>query len=179
MIQNNQIEYEKTYLLKFVPNDLIKTPYKEIVDIYIPQNTEHPKLRIRKNGNKYEICKKYPVSRADASTQHEFTIPITLAEFEELSGNLHGKRSRKNRYYYKYNNKIAEIDVFQGDLRGLILADFEFESEKEKAKFSQPEFCLADVTQAKFVAGGMIIGKKYQEIAPFLKKYSYKPLFID
>ncbi|MBD3359734.1 MAG: hypothetical protein GF365_03455 [Candidatus Buchananbacteria bacterium] len=179
MLKNNQIEYEKTYLLKFIPDNLIKAPYKEIIDIYIPKNSKHPKLRIRKNGDDYEICKKYPVILDDASQQHEFTIPITANEFKELSSNLTGKRARKYRYYYKYKNKTAEIDVFKDDLTGLILVDFEFTNEQEKDKFMPPEFCLAEVTQEKVVAGGMIVGKKYTEIELILTKYGYEPLFID
>jgi CYTH domain-containing protein len=179
MSNNNQIEYEKTYLLKFIPDNLIKSPHKEIIDIYIPKNAAHPKLRIRKNGNNYEICKKYPVIAGDASQQHEFTIPISEDEFKELNSNLTGKRAKKYRYYYKYKDKIAEIDVFKDDLTGLILVDFEFVNKQEKDNFIPPEFCLADVTQETIVAGGMIVGKKYTQIESILAKYNYKPLFID
>ncbi|HDQ22974.1 MAG TPA: hypothetical protein ENN28_03315 [Candidatus Uhrbacteria bacterium] len=159
MNQSCIIEYECTYLLKYVPNDLKNYPWDEISDIYIPQNTEHPKLRMRKRGSKYEICKKYPVYEGDASQQHEFTIPITKEEFQELNENLQGKRARKHRYSYKYKSKLVEIDVYLDDLKGLILADVEFTSDQKKANFSQPDFCLADVTQEKVTAGGMLVGK--------------------
>ena len=52
------IELEKTYLAKNIPENLQNCKFKEIVDIYIPKYSEHPKLRIRKNGNRYEVTKK-------------------------------------------------------------------------------------------------------------------------
>jgi len=172
------IEYEKTFLLKNVPQDLINYEFKEIIDIYIPGASDHPVLRIRKNGDKHEMCKKFPVKQGDASKQHEFTIPLTLEEFIELSNNLQGKRARKFRYLYNYKGKLAEIDVFQDDLKGLILVDFEFETEPEKNDFIPPDWCLADVTQEKVVAGGLIVGKKYTDIEPILHKYGYKSLYL-
>ncbi len=174
-----QIEYERTYLLRYIPKNLEKYPNKEYVDIYIPKSIKHPVLRIRKRSDEYEITKKYPVDWQDTSKQYEFTIPITKEEFIELEANLEGKRAIKQRYFYKYKGKIIEIDVFKGNLKGLILADFEFDSEKAKNQFKLPDFCLADVTQEKTVAGGMIVGKKYTDIEPILAKYGYKPLFLD
>lgn len=173
------IEYEKTYLLKYIPEDLKSFPSEEYLDIYVPKSADHPILRVRKRGNEYEITKKYPVDLQDSSKQHEFTIPITKEEFNELEANLEGKRSKKQRFYYKYQNILVEIDVFKDGLKGLILADFEFKTEKEKGGFTPPDFCLAEVTQEKVTAGGMIAGKKYSEIEPILANYGYKPLFLD
>jgi len=167
------IELEKTYLAKYIPK-LEKG--KDMVDIYIPTDTRHPVLRIRKNGEKFEMTKKYPVVEGDASKQHEFTIPLTKEEFEELSSSLKGKRIHKIRYNYSYDGRIAEVDVFQERLKGLVVVDFEFETEEEKDSFEMPDFCLADVTQEEFLAGGMLCGKNYEDIKDKLKKYNYNRL---
>jgi len=53
-------ELELTYLIKKIPENLFNSPFKEMLDIYIPQNEKHPKLRIRKIGEKYEITKNQP-----------------------------------------------------------------------------------------------------------------------
>jgi len=171
------IELEKTYLAKIIPKDLLSFEAKEIIDIYIPQDKEHPTLRIRKRGDKYEMTKKEPVSSNDSSRQEEQTIILTPEEFNVLSG-LPGKRFRKIRYNYNYNGQIAEIDVFQDDLAGLVLVDCEFDSLEDKEKFVMPDFCLIEVTQEKFLAGGMLCGKKYQDIETDLEKFGYKKLFI-
>lgn len=169
------IELEKTYLAKYLPEGLKDCKYKEIIDIYIPKSSVHPTLRIRKNGDRYEMTKKEPVVKGDSSEQEEQTIILTEKEFNELF-KLDGKSTHKIRYYYDYNGRIAEVDVFLDDLLGLVLVDFEFENILEKNSFNMPEFCLAEVTQEEFLAGGMICGKSYKEIEENLKRYNYKKL---
>lgn len=170
-----EIELERTFLLKKFPVDLKTLRSMEVFDIYIPQVVEHPILRIRKKGDKYEITKKYPVEGKDSSCQSEETIPLTEEEFLEFS-KLEGKRVRKIRHYYPLGDgdNMAEIDVFQDDLKGLVLVDIEFKEVDRKDNFAMPDFCLADVTQEKFTAGGILAGKKYSDIEAELAKYDYK-----
>ncbi len=172
------IELEKTFLLKEIPKGLKECKSKEVIDIYIPKDRDHPTLRIRKNGDKYEMTKKEPVEQGDSSTQKEQTIILSEKEFNELM-NLDGKKAHKIRYYYNHNGKQAEIDVFQGPLKGLILADFEFNSKEEKENFEMPDFCLKEVTQELFIAGGMICGKTYEDIEENLKRFNYVKQFLE
>ena len=172
------IELERTYLAKYLPQGLMDCKSKEIIDIYIPKSSIHPTLRIRKNGSEYEITKKEPVKGNDSSHQREQTIILTESEFMELA-QLNGKRVSKIRYCYDHNSRTAEIDVFQGPLKGLVLVDFEFEEIGEKDYFEMPDFCLADVTQEKFIAGGMICGKSYEDIEDDLKRFNYSKLFLN
>jgi len=172
------IELEKTYLAKTIPSELKNCKSKEIIDIYIPKSSVHPTLRIRKNGDKFELTKKEPVNKDDSSHQEEQTVILTEAEFNEFS-KLEGKRTHKIRYYYNYNGRTAEIDVFQGALKGLILVDFEFDKMEEKDSFDMPDFCLVDITQEVFIAGGMLCGKSYEDIEEYLKRFGYIKLFLD
>jgi hypothetical protein len=54
--------------------------------------------------------------------------------------------------------------------------DIEFEKEKDKDSFVAPDFCLKDVTQEKFIAGGMLAGKSYEDIEKNLKNLGYKKI---
>jgi CYTH domain-containing protein len=171
------IELEKTYLIKNIPDGLLNSNSKEIIDVYIPALSEHPSLRIRKNGDRYEMTKKEPVKEGDASHQEEQTITLTEIEFEALK-QIPGKKARKIRYYFEYEGRVAEVDVFKGALEGLVLVDFEFENMEEKDAFEMPEFCLVDVTQEKFLAGGMLCGKSYEDISENLERLGYKKLSI-
>lgn len=58
----------------------------------------------------------------------------------------------------------------------MVVVDFEFDNKEEKDKFEMPDFCLADVTQEEFIAGGMICGKSYEDVEKDLKKFSYKKI---
>lgn len=173
-----QEEFELTYLAKSLPSNFSsETVSKEILDIYLPASAEHATLRVRKRGDVYEITKKEPVSGTDSSHQNENTIPLTKEEFDDLK-TLQGKRVRKIRYYYEEEGTTFEIDVFQDALKGLVLVDVEFTSNEEKAKFVPPEWILADVTQEKFVAGGVLCGKSYKDIESHLIQYDYKQIVI-
>jgi len=167
------IELEKTYLVKELL-DLTNCKYKDMLDIYIPKGVTHPTLRIRKNGDKYEMTKKEPVED-DLSKQLEITITLSKEEFEELA-QIEGKRVYKKRYLFEYNGRVAEIDVFKEMLEGLVLVDFEFEKEDEKDEFKMPDFCLADVTYEEFTAGGMLGGKVYSDIEADLARFNYKKI---
>ncbi len=173
-----EIELERTFLLKNIPPDMEKCESIEIIDIYIPRTANHPVLRIRKKGDVFEITKKEPVKKNDVSEQYEKTIPLSEEEFNELA-QIKGKRLRKKRYFYPFQRKIAEIDIYLDDLEGLGLADIEFNNKKEKDKFQIPDFCLVDITQEKFIAGGMLAGKKYSDIQSFLNKYNYHRIRLE
>lgn len=172
------IELELTYLAKCLPENLKNAKSREIIDIYFPKDSLHPCLRLRKNGNKYEITKKCPVTEGDASAQKEQTIILSEEEFNSLK-QTPGKKVAKIRYFVEYGDKIAEFDVFQEALTGLVLIDFEFPTEEEKEIFEMPDLCLADVTQEQFIAGGMLCGKEYKDIEEQLNNFNYKKLFLD
>ena len=172
---NSMIEREKTFLAKYIPQDVFTCESKDIIDIYIPKNQTHPHLRVRKSGDEYEITKKVQVEKDDASTQKEFTIPVTKEEYDALSG-LPGKQVEKRRYYYLHNGKTIEFDIFLNDLSGLVLIDVEFSSEEEKAQFIMPDFCLVDITQEEFIAGGVLCGKTYKDISAQLQAFGYNSI---
>ena len=169
------IELEKTYLAKFLPDFLEYCKQIELFDVYIPILSSHPKLRLRKRGDSLEITKKTLVDKKDSSQQNEQTIDLTKDEFEELL-KVGGKKIRKIRHYFKYKGREVEIDVFKDDLFGLVLIDVEFDCVEEKNKFKIPDFCLVEVTQEDFLAGGMLCGKTYQDIEENLIKFGYRKL---
>ncbi len=167
------LELEKTYLAKYIP-DLSSCKHKEITDVYFPHNSYHPTLRIRKSGSKFEMTKKTMINN-DPSKQLEDNISLSEDEFIALS-KADGKRVSKIRYYYHFNGLIAEIDIFQEDLTGLVLVDFEFDNEVDKDSFQLPDFCLMDVTGIEFIAGGMLCGTTYQDMTAQLQKLGYAKL---
>ena len=171
------IELELTYLAKYLPRDLDRTKFKEIVDIYVPNGSDHLTLRIRKSGDKYEITKKEPLKGKDSSIQLEQTISLKEAEYMALS-KIKGKTIKKKRYFYTFKDQPVEIDVFQGDLKGLVLIDFEFKTRKEKDNFKKPDFCLEEITQEKFIAGGVLCSKSYNDLKKELNRWGYKKIVM-
>lgn len=173
------IELERTFLAKQIPDGLKECKSKEIRDIYIPKLVEkHAPIRIRKNGDTYEITKKSLVIAGDHSQLLEQNIKLSREEFLMLEKEISGRRIVKTRYYYPVNGTIAKVDVFREALTGLVLIDFEFKTNEEKKLFKMPFFCLADVTQEDFIAGGILCGKKYADLEKDLERFGYKRLFF-
>ncbi len=172
------LELEKTYLLASLPVWLASYPYKDLMDIYIPIESEHPHVRIRKNGDSMVIMKKELNNPNDLSSQEESIIHLTQAEFAALS-QVPWKRIHKHRYYVPYQNHTLEVDVFQDDLVGLILMDVEFHDVSTKENFIIPDFCLCEVTQDSWFAWGILCGKTYDDIADKLTSLGYTKLFVS
>ncbi len=168
-------EIELTFLLKNFPEGFENALKKEILDIYIPAAAEHPDLRIRKAGDSFEITRKRPTASGDPSIQLETTIELSKEEFEELE-KLPGKRSEKTRYYFEDGGVQYEIAVFSGALAGLVLVDVEFGWEEARDKFQMPSWCLANVTEEKFLAGGWLAGKTYADIEEKLTALGYQKI---
>ena len=171
----NEVEYERTFLARYLPEEINSVIPSEIVDTMFPADAHHPQLRLRKNGNKYFMTKKAPVNDTDKSVQYEDTIILTINEYNALAV-APGKSLEKDRYKVEINGFLAEVDVFKGDLKGLVVIDFEFRTEEEKNTFVQPDVCLADVTQEDFIAGGLLCGKAYADIEAELARFNYKKL---
>lgn len=169
------MEYERTFLAKELPQGIDECEKTEIVDIFLPTTARHPVLRLRKRGEKLRMTKKYP-DGDDHSVQHEHTIPLTPEEYDELVASVKGKRFRKVRHYYEENGTTFEVDVYKDVLQGLVVVDAEFENGVGKEELVMPSWCLADVTQEEFIAGGMLCGKRYEDIEQELEKFGYRKL---
>jgi CYTH domain-containing protein len=174
---SSNLEIELTYLASSVPVGLKLSKHVVIVDMYFPADSQHAKLRARQKGSYFEITKKTRKDPNDAGVQFEESIELTADEFAALAKG-DGRKLTKTRYYVPYKGRVAEVDVFAGSLKGLIVIEIEFDNLEDKRAFAKPGFCLADVTQEDFVAGGMLAGKMFSDIEPKLLGYGYSPLFI-
>lgn len=173
-----EIELERTFLLKYKPENLESSPKCEILDIYFPAEERHPALRLRSRDNKkFEMTKKIDIDKNDATEKEEHTIQLSKEEFLALE-KVEGKKVRKIRYYYEMpDGSDAEIGIFLDDLVGLTLVDFEFKTREEKEKFVMPDFCLIDVSQDEVLAGGILAGKSYNDIEKHLQEnYNYNKI---
>jgi adenylate cyclase len=168
-------EIELTFLAKYLPEDVGDYKFVVIEDFYFP--LKHPRLRLRRMGEKYELVRKMMHRKGDASEHTEEKIPLEKHQYKALRG-LEGEELVKRRVYYKSEGGVVEVDIFLGKLKGLVLVDFEFKDSKELKEFKKPDFCLRDVTQERLIAGGNLAGKSYREIEGELKKLGYMKISI-
>ena len=174
----NSMEFEKTYLCPEIPTQYISGEPTRMIDVYIPELSEHPKLRLRQKGERYEITKKTPVDN-DPSQQLEETIGLTKDEFDALMV-ASTRKIEKLRVPLAYEGFEGELDVFGGEHKGLVLVDFEFAGTDDKDRFTQPDFTSADVTLEDAIAGGILSGLSHDDLFATLRgKYGYEPVDVS
>jgi len=132
------IEIERKYLIKA---DLLELPEKgkKLIQGYIWSDPDKS-LRIRMAGEKAFLTIKTgnnPLNRSE----FEYEIPMNDAQDLLI---LCDSKIEKIRFLIPQNNLFWEIDVFEGDNDGLIVAEIELNSENEK--FELPDWIDHEVT---------------------------------
>lgn len=148
------IEREKRFLLAALPDGIGKT-FRLIEDTYF-QDT---RLRLRRVTNplgqalELKLTQKFSGQGQQASERSITNLYLNQTEYELFAG-LSGHRLRKRRYDYKASSYHYTIDVFEGPLAGLMLAEIEFAQNEPTPTL--PSFALKDVTDDSFFTGGQL-----------------------
>ena len=135
------MEIERKFTIKELP-DLSNYEYKKLTQAYL--NTD-PVIRIRREDEKYVLTYKGKGLLA----REEHNLPLNTGSFEHLLPKADGLIISKTRYLIPYEKYMIELDIFEGDLAPLIMAEVEFESEDEAHAFVPPSWFDQDVTQDK------------------------------
>lgn len=134
------MEIERKYLVKNLPEDFTQYPCKHIEQGYL--NTA-PVVRIRRSDDKYTLTYK----GEGLMVREEYNLPLNEQAFLHLRDKIDGILITKCRYLIPYAEKYTiELDLFEGKLAPLMLAEVEFETEEEANAFVPPEWFGEDVT---------------------------------
>lgn len=140
-----ETEIERKFLVADLPRDLESFPHEEIEQGYI-EITAESETRVRRKGQKFFYGLKVGTGAVrEAPPERE----ISEEEFNQLWPNTQGKRISKTRYLIGYQSYILEIDIYHGNLQGLVIAEVEFQSEEEMAQFTPPSWFGQEVTLDK------------------------------
>jgi adenylate cyclase len=138
-------EIERKYLLSGTPENFWHYPSVQIVQGYIAINDDGSERRIRDASGVYTETTKSGKGMVRGETE----LSITAAEFERLWPLTEGKRIEKNRFSIPHDEHTIELDVYDGELWGLLVAEVEFTSEVAANDFTPPEWFGAEVTEDK------------------------------
>ena len=134
------MEIERKYLINELPDDLNKYEFRLIEQGYL--STE-PVIRIRRDNDRYELTYK----SKGLMTREEYNMPLTCESYNHLLTKADGIVIRKKRYMIPLNDELTiELDVFEGELSPLILAEVEFPDEESAVSFEPPFWFGDDVT---------------------------------
>ena len=79
--------------------------------------------------------------------REEYNLPLTEEAFRHLIKKADGRIIEKTRYRIPFSEYLIELDLFEGDLSPLILAEVEFESIEKARAFHGPDWFGNDVTE--------------------------------
>jgi len=165
-----RVERERRYLLQDLPEGLTRAdPHLQITDNYITGT----RLRLRKvrepRTNKWTVkfTQKFAPNPKDLSRTTITNTYLNALEAETLSV-FNSNEIRKNRYRFEFAGRTFAVDMFLGDLFGLVLAEVSFETDRELESFPQPLFALADVTNDPIFAGGNLCELTFSEVRQYI-----------
>lgn len=139
----HNMEIERKFLVKDLPFSLDSFDVRIIEQGYL---CTRPVVRIRRDNDKYELTYK----SGGLMARREENLPLTKESYEHLVSKVDGRLIRKKRYMIPLDGEntglTVELDIFEGDLAPLILAEVEFNNENKAHSFIAPEWFGEDVT---------------------------------
>jgi len=131
------VEIERKFLVARVPDDLGGTA-RGIDQGYVALD-EGAEVRVRRIGDELWLT----VKGTGGLARVEEELRLSGEQFESLWPLTEGRRIEKTRHTLPGG---VEVDVYDGSLTGLVVAEIEFASEEESAAFDPPDWFGAEVT---------------------------------
>jgi CYTH domain-containing protein len=171
-----ELELELSYLAEFIPPQVKSVDPRYVEDTYFSNSDAESVLRLRRIGDSYLISKKVQVVGKNGTTSTEQSIVLSEEEYRSISCIKGMLRVQKNRFHVNIDGKMADVDVFLGDLSGLVIIEFEFMTEEDMNSFEKPSCCGNDVSNEVGIAGFHLAGKNYSAVSEILSKHGYSKL---
>lgn len=147
------MEIERKYLIKQIPSDLSRYPFHQIEQAYL--NID-PVVRIRKQDEEYYLTYK----GKGMISREEYNLHLDKKAYYHLLTKHDGNVITKTRYLIPLNNPqfipgfivkpnlqlTIELDLFEGDLATLVLAEIEFPDIETANALIMPDWFQKDVS---------------------------------
>lgn len=141
------MEIERKFKVLKLPDNIEKYEKTEIEQGYL---CIKPTVRIRKNDDIYTLNYKWKdknIVEQKAIQNIEYEMPLTKENYKHLVSKVDNNMIIKTRYKIPIKNKlIAEVDIFHGNLEGLIFSEVEFKNLNDSENFKKPEWMGEDIS---------------------------------
>ncbi|MGW4814102.1 hypothetical protein ACWEPB_21005 [Kitasatospora cineracea] len=166
-----RVERERRFLLDRLPAPGAVTVARRITDRYV----EGTRLRLRRverldTGEcTYKLTQKVPAPPGEPGAVQGLITNLYLSEQEyaRLRAALPGPELTKTRL----SVPPLGVDVFEGPLLGLVLAEAEFETAEDAETFVPPPGCVAELTDDRHFTGGRLVRTGREELRDGLAGY--------
>ncbi len=141
-------ELERRWLLDRLPDGA------DAGSLFVDRYIEGTRLRLRRAEpphSQYKLSQKEAPGPPDYAVTVITTVYLTSEEYDVFA-TLPARELRKRRHHLgRYS-----VDVFEGPLAGLVLAEAEFPSEEEMTAHPGPDFAVRDVSNDVRYTGGWL-----------------------
>ena len=134
------MEVERKFLVP-EPPDLGGTQADEIEQGYLAIGADG-EVRLRRKGESLLLTAK----RGSGISRDEAEVELEREAFDRLWPLTEGRRLHKRRHVLQQGDSTIELDLYEGDLGGLVVAEIEFDSEEEARRFDPPDWLGEEVT---------------------------------
>ncbi len=124
------------------PSWLSSCRVEDIEQGYLAIEADEVEVRLRRRGGRTELT----VKRGEGAQRIEKEVELDAPRFEALWPLTDGRRVQKSRHYVPSEPGEIEVDVYRGDLNGLITAEIEFDHEQAAAAFVPADWFGPEVT---------------------------------
>ena len=145
MANQSFLEIERKFLVKSPPENFREYPSGKISQTYLSKPGQPPVLRVRQYGNRFLLTVKKR-SEKDPVVCDEVEIEIEEVQYAHLKAMGVGHCLEKRRYLIPWGDHTVELDIFEGEMAGLILAEIEFATREEAETISLPGWFGREVT---------------------------------
>jgi CYTH domain-containing protein len=165
-----KIERERRFLLAQFPAKANVVRIRRIADRYIEGTTL--RLREQSDDDGPRICKlTQKLSACANGAQHGFITSMYLTEDEfRVLAQLPASKLSKTRY----SVPPFGIDLFEGTLEGLLIAEAEFDSAAAARALTLPSFLGQEVSADHRFTGGELVRASRQEVRTWLWEYGFR-----
>ena len=133
------MEIERKFLVKNLPDLSNAFEIKKIEQAYISTS---PVIRVRRSNNQFILtCK-----GKGLLAREEFELLLTEDDYQHIKSKTDHHPIIKTRYLFSFGNHTIELDIFEAQLKGLVMAEVEFNSIEDANNFIQPSWFDDDVT---------------------------------
>lgn len=138
--EDRTVERERKWLVSRLPP--LPTDGEQLRQGYLALDGDVA-VRIRDvDARRHTLTIKAGTGAVRTEVEHE----LGEHEFEALWPSTAGRRVEKTRYQVPLDGHVAEVDVFGGDLAGLVVVEVEFLDDEAMAAFVAPPWFGPDVT---------------------------------
>ncbi|MDA0180636.1 CYTH domain-containing protein [Solirubrobacter phytolaccae] len=138
------MEIERKWVLDSPPSGFEEHRSQRFEQGYLAIDPAGAEVRVRrKDGAKSVMTVKTGSGLVRGEEEWE------IANFDALWPLTAGRRVLKTRYFIPLDGETVELDVYEGELEGLLTAEIEFADEASAQAFVAPDWLGRDVTEDK------------------------------